>query len=76
MQEKGIDMMKILLANKGKCHPSNSKFAIHTSQRSNQKLQKNMSCQRTKEIKLVANLKMETKKMDKSQPLINSLHSA
>jgi len=32
-------------------------FAIRTSQRLNQELQKSMSCQRTEEMKLVANLK-------------------
>jgi len=32
-------------------------FAIRTSQRSDQELQKSMSCQRTEKIKLVANLK-------------------
>ena len=46
-------------------------FAIPTSQRSYQKLQKSMSCQRTGEMKIVANLKDKMTEMKESQPLIN-----
>jgi len=40
LQAKRIETMEILLANKEKSQQTNSTFAIHMSQHSNQKLQK------------------------------------
>jgi len=48
-------------------------FAIHTSQRYDQKLQKSMSCQRTEKMKMVANLKDKMTENKKCQCLTTNI---
>ena len=50
-------------------------FAIHTSQRYDQKSQKSMSCQRTIKMKIVANLKDNYKEMKKCQCLTKAIRN-